>query len=272
MIPVLLINLDRSKDRLNFQKNQLEKLQIPMHRLAAVECSDFTVSEYEMLANKWQRKLRRAEVGCFLSHKNAWQHVLNTNKPWLILEDDALLSKQVPDIRKVLGHEYSEKDYVNLETRYRRKWLGKKSIDLIPDYQLRRLYQDRNGSAAYVLYPSGARKLLDRAEKFGPALADAFLSQSYELDAWQIYPAAAIQMDQCENYNLDLMLPFTSTIASINDTRPMANNRIQYWIFKIRRIVAQIRMGWRQISVYKKGKHSYVPILKSDFENQFNLE
>jgi len=267
MIAALLINLDKSKDRLDFQKAQLKKLQIPMYRMAAVQDNNFTDSEYESLANSWQRKLRHTELACFLSHKRAWQYVLETNKTWLILEDDALLSKQIPDILKVLAQEYSEKDYINLETRYRRKWLGKNLFDLIPGYQLRRLYQDRNGSAAYILFPSGAKKLLDRAEKFGPALADAFLSQSYELDAWQIYPAAAIQMDQCENYNLDLMLPSTSTIASINDTRPIANNLSQYWLFKMRRVLAQIRMGWRQISVFKKGKHSYVPILKSDFEN-----
>ena len=267
MISALLINLAKSTDRLDFQKHQLDRLQIPMHRLSAVQCDDFTSEEYENLANGWQRKLRKTEVACFLSHQKAWQLVLETNKPWLILEDDALLSIKTPEILHILTEKYQDLDYVNLETRYRRKWIGKKNVKLVAEYQLRRLYQDRNGSAAYLLFPSGAKKLLTRAKKSAPALADAFLGQAYELNAWQIYPAAAIQMDQCQNYKLKMSLPFTSTIVSANHPRPDVNNCLDFYCFKLRRIIAQIKMGLRQLSVCQIAEHTHVPIVTTDFDD-----
>lgn len=266
MISVLLINLEKSKDRLDFQKQQLEKLQITMHRLAAVQSTDFNTFEYESLANGWQRKLRTTEVACFLSHKRAWQFVLETRRPWLILEDDALLSRKISDILNVLTDKAIEIDYINLETRHRRKWIDKKVVELVGEYQLRRLYQDRNGSAAYILFPSGAEKLLNRAERSSPALADAFISQSYELNAWQIFPAAAIQLDQCENYGLDQDFPFASTITLANNPRPNANNYFDYLRFKLRRIAGQIRMGKRQLEVYKIAEYIQIPVQNSDYK------
>lgn len=266
MISVLLINLDQSEDRLKFQKKQLEKRKISMRRLSAVKSTDLSDIEYESLANGWQRKLRRTEVACFLSHKRAWEYVLKTGKPWLILEDDALLSKKISDILKVMAEKIGEIDYVNLETRYRRKWIGRKSIELISEYKLRRLYQDRNGSAAYVLFPSGAKKLLNRAQIHLPALADAFLSESYELNAWQIYPAAAIQFDQCMNYNLILDLPFKSTITSSDNPKPKANHFKDYLYFKLRRILGQLRMGMRQVVVSAVAEYKKIPLLNIDFK------
>lgn len=270
MISSLLINLNKSTDRLSFQQQQLTKLNLPMQRLTAIQGDDILPDEYETLANGWQRKLYPAEVACFLSHQAAWQYVSDSKKPWLILEDDALLAQSVPAILCKLNDEADEFDYVNLETRYRSKWLDKKSIDLINGYQIRRLYQDRNGSAAYVLFPSGARKLLTKAQQSKPALADAFLSCSYELNAWQIYPAAAIQFDQCENYGLNCDNPFVSTITP-NHLKPKANNSVDYWRFKFRRVTAQLRMGMRQLSVCKCAERVKVPIRKDEFDLKLNV-
>ncbi|MCO6521369.1 MAG: glycosyltransferase family 25 protein [Snodgrassella sp.] len=266
MISALVINLDDSTERLAFQCRQLTHLQIPMQRLAAVNSSDILIDRYEQLSNGWERKMRVAEVACFLSHKAAWQYVLDTDKPWLILEDDALLSHKTADVLTALCSQVGEVDYVNLETRYRRKWLSKKVKTLIAGYELRQLYQDRTGAAAYILFPSGAQKLLKRAEYSAPALADAFLCRSYELNAWQIYPAAAIQLDQCINYDLKPPVSFVSTITPQNNLKPRANNLYSSIHFKCRRLASQIRMGWRQLSVLRCAQRMMVPIRNSDFE------
>ncbi|MCO6504940.1 MAG: glycosyltransferase family 25 protein [Snodgrassella sp.] len=268
MIAALVINLETSIDRLDFQQKQLARLHIPMQRLPAFQSAELSIAEYESQANGWERKLRVAELACFLSHKAAWKFVLDTDKPWLILEDDAFLAKNVNLILPELLDKQKnfDIDYVTLETRNRRKWIGKKSYHLVSDYQMRRLYQDRSGAAAYVLFPSGARKLLSKAQNSSPALADAFLCRSYELNAWQIYPAAAIQLDQCINYGVDQNHFFTSTISPSDSLKPSANGVCDYLGFKMRRIVAQCRMGWRQLSVYNLADRSMIPIIKSDFE------
>lgn len=268
MISALVINLEKSVDRLAFQKKQLAKLGISMQRLPAIECEDISEKDYELQANGWERKMRPAEVACFLSHQAAWQYVSDSNKPWLILEDDALLAKSVSLILAELVNKQIELniDYVTLETRHRRKWIDKKKFDLNSEYQLRRLYLDRSGAAAYVLFPSGARKLLLKSKSTSPALADAFLCSSYELSAWQVYPAAAMQLDQCENYHVKQINCFSSTISPKNSSKPHANCFGDYLMFKWRRIVAQCRMGLRQLRVFKRAEQTMIPIISSEFE------
>ena len=113
-IAALVINLARSGDRLAFQQAQLSALGIPMQRLAAISTDQMDAVQYESLANSWERKLRPAEVACFLSHQAAWQHVADTSQPWLILEDDALLSRQVPDLLAALSVNPQHADLITL--------------------------------------------------------------------------------------------------------------------------------------------------------------
>lgn len=264
-IPALVINLVRSADRLAFQQAQLEALGIPMQRLAATSTEELDEKRYESLANGWERKLRPAEVACFLSHQAAWQHVADTGQAWLILEDDALLSREVPGLLEHLATHPGQADLVTLETRSRKKLIGKQAYPAGSRFSLHRLYQDRTGAAAYVLYPSGARKLLQKAQTHAPGLADAFISSHYALNAWQVVPAAAIQLDQCENYGLPLANPFVSAITPAGSKRPEALALSRKIGFKIRRIVSQARMAWRHLLVGAGADRIDVTIREEDF-------
>ena len=246
-IAALVINLARSGDRLAFQQAQLSALGIPMQQLAAISTDQMDAVQYESLANSWERKLRPAEVACFLSHQAAWQHVADTSQPWLILEDDALLSRQVPDLLAALSVNPQHADLITLETRSRKKLIGRCAYPVGVHFSLRRLYQDRTGAAAYVLYPEGAHKLLQKARRHGPGLADAFISSSYELNAWQVVPAGAIQLDQCEAYGLPFDNPFASTITPAGSKRPAACSLFKLMGFKARRLSNQPKMGLRKL-------------------------
>lgn len=266
MISALVINLERSVARLAFQQQQLAALGIPMRRLAAVAVDDIERGEYEALANGWERKMRPAEVACFLSHKLAWQQVAEGDEPCLILEDDALLARHTKHILQALSANVLGADYVTLEARSRKKLLGKPSA-LVADSQLCRLYQDRSGAAAYVLFPQGARILLAKATREAVALADAFLCRAYELKAYQVVPAAAIQLDQCVAYGIHQANPFVSTITPADQAKPKAHHLGLRWRFKYRRIVAQVRMGWRQLTVLGRARRIWVPVVPADFDH-----
>lgn len=265
MIPALIINLPHSHDRLAFQYRQLEALAIPVHRLNAVSAHDIDTGRYEMLANGWQRKLRITEVACFLSHRHAWEQVAHGHSPLLILEDDVLLSQATPALLAYLCDNPLQADLVNLETRGRKKLLGNSTHTLTKPYQAQRLYQDRTGAAAYVLYPSGAKKLLHAAKRRAPALADAFISSCYTLKAYQINPAAAIQMDQCAYYQLPFANPFPTTIGNQYHPKPAAGHPLKATAFKYRRILAQLTMAGRYLAVKHRAKRQYVPIVTTDF-------
>ena len=116
----LVINLECSKERLEFQKQQLSVLGVSFVRIPAVSAKDLDDATYAEHANQWERPLRRTEVACALSHICAWKKVLNAGRPFMILEDDALLSFHIKQILSSL-ESYTNYDCVNLETRRKKR-------------------------------------------------------------------------------------------------------------------------------------------------------
>mgnify|MGYP001151672417 FL=1 len=98
----LLINLDRSTDRLNRMKDQLNKLGIEYSRIDALDGSKlsdnqisqitYPLSHYESKF-RFTRELTRGEIGCFLSHRKCWLELVHSNHRFaLIMEDDIKIS------------------------------------------------------------------------------------------------------------------------------------------------------------------------------------
>ena len=153
-IDALVINLDTAEARWDFQQRQLQHLGIAYQRLVATSTQSLDSLTYEQWANDWQRKLRKTEVACFLSHYRAWQIVSDTGRPWLILEDDALLCERLPqvldsiDIYLQAGLSDSlALDHISFETRGRKKLFSRHPLPqgLFPTsfgINLHRLYLD----------------------------------------------------------------------------------------------------------------------------------
>jgi glycosyl transferase family 25 len=112
---------------------------------------------------------------------------------------------------------------------------------------MRRLWQDRTGSAAYIVWPSGAAKLTAHALRTGGP-SDAIISATYTLFSFQADPALAIQLDRCAAYRVPQPLPSTSSIDAMK--KPAASeagySAAQRVGFRMRRLAAQVRMGARQ--------------------------
>ena len=106
--------------------------------------------------------------------------------------------------------------------------------------------------------PEGAQKLCDRSTHIKPGLADAYISSAYELNAYQIIPALAIQLDQCEIHNL---VPPIKTQTSINEARPKINLSIlTKYSFIYRRVLSQVRLASRILSKRLKASFKEIPI------------
>lgn len=260
---ILLINLKQATQRLAFQHQQFSRLGLPFERLAAVSVEDINEEAYQSSAYDWERPLSRAEYACYQSHRKAWQKVIDSDQPALILEDDAFLSNVLPTLLNQL-HTETDADLITLEARARKKLLATNSVEVIEGYSLLRLYQDRSGAAAYVLWPRGAQKLLQQEQQQGVALADAQICRTYALDAFQLEPAPVIQLDCCQYYQLQTPLNTTSATA---DTRfrviaPEGQSPLKC---KWQRIKAQFRMGFRQLSCLFIAKRRQVIIDKANF-------
>lgn len=260
---IIVINLDAETKRLEFQQQQMAYLGLKFERLRATEVKDLTTQELNNQKDQWERPMRPGEVACLASHRNAWKISVAENNPVLVLEDDAFLAANTPEILTELEKK-NGLDHVTLELRGRKKILGKEPLPLTSTTKLTRLYQDRTGAATYVVWPEGARKLLARSAR-AAGLADAIIAAAYELSSWQIEPAPAMQLDQCKAYGFTPPLATTTTIGTSSHHKPKAENLLQNVIFKYRRIKSQLRMGMRQLSTITIARRRFVAVEISDF-------
>lgn len=247
----LVINLDLEKDRMNFQRKQLGNLGVEFERLSAVRIESKDELSYQTLSQTWERPLRISEVSCFLSHKRAWSKVIDYQQPMLILEDDAYLASNISCVLQELER-LGDLDYVCLEVRgeKQKKLVAQKVRKFFCESSLFRLYQGRSGAAAYVLWPSGAKILMEGTGKGSKAgLADKFINATYLLRAYQLEPAIAIQLDQCHFHQISPPIDVSSSISSISV--PKERNVLRYFIFKGRRVLGELKILFNYLK-YRK--------------------
>lgn len=261
----LVINTDSANERMDFQKKQLKHLGIEFTRISACELGSINSPIYQKFYKTWERPLKLTEVSCFFSHKKAWSLVLERNEPMLILEDDVLLSKNVPHILKKLI-KMKDIDHITLENRSRKKIVSKKIVKTLSnEISLVRLYQDRTGAAGYILWPNGAKKLLDKYNKGVIAIADAFISSAYNLNSFQIEPAMIIQFDQCELYDV---YPPIRTWSSVSSRKRMKLGFKELFTFKTRRLLGQYRLAMRRLRNWHVSIKRNIAIVPNEFERK----
>jgi glycosyl transferase family 25 len=248
----LVINVKCASARMAFQKEQLTRMGIAWKRLPAVTLDDIQMDPGDTYWDGWQRPIAPTERACLRSHMACWQIVYDNSAPCLILEDDALLAD---DLSAVLtaASQIKDLDLLQLETRNRAKLLGVEIFDAGP-IQARALLIDRAGAAGYVLWPMGARKLLDYTART-PGLADSIIAKPGLLRAAQVVPAQVIQNDMAELY--DVPQEWSSETSSVSSAfhRKARKSPAQ----TLRRIMAQLSLGSRQLG---RGEKMMVPFGK----------
>jgi len=258
----LIINLDSETERIAFQYKQLNKYGIEYQRISADDASN--KNTYEKLSDKWERPLSFAEVSCLLSHQVAWEIIIENDQPMLVLEDDAFISDDLPIILGELK-EIDYIDYVNIEVtgRNRKKTLSNKPSKTIREFSLFRLYQGRSGTGGYVLWPNGAKILLNELSNGKISLVDKFINTSYSLKAYQLEPAILIQFDQCHYHDIDSPI---NAPSSINSTKKKLEYNSSYLKYRIRRLYGQLKIGLNQLRHFHHSNRRSLTICKWFYE------
>ena len=118
-----MINLDRAPERLARISAQLQRLQLPYTRLAAVDARALTPAQKALLDEPaFQRKHGMTpvpgELGCYLSHVAVMRAFLASQAEFaLVLEDDVLLQASLPAYAYRVGNELRRLFYGLRETR-----------------------------------------------------------------------------------------------------------------------------------------------------------
>ncbi|WP_428087787.1 glycosyltransferase family 25 protein [Candidatus Thioglobus sp.] len=257
---ILIISLTSATQRRKFQQEQLAKLNLNFEFLAATSANDINSATYKKHYHDWQRPLKKTEVACYYSHRHAWDKVIQSNQPALILEDDALLSKCVPELLKEFTNKKNT-DLINLENRGRKKFVSRSGKSIACDSKLLCLYQDRTGAAGYILWPSGAKKLIQCEKDKGIALADAHITACNSLKAYQVEPAPIIQLDHCAYYGINSSANAATSISTVS-SHHNAKGTTSFWL---KRIYFQIKLGIRQLLLILKSERRYISIKVENF-------
>jgi glycosyl transferase, family 25 len=259
---IFIISLSSAIGRRQFQAKQLSKLELNYEILGATSIHDISNKTYAKHNKDWQRPLKNTEVACYFSHRTAWQKIIENNLPALILEDDAVLSKHTPKILNSIN-DFTDIDLVQLEVRGRKKLIKNEGRSILRSHILYRLYQDRTGAAGYVLWPSGAKKLIEHEGLHGIGLADAHIASCYSIKSYQVEPAAIIQLDQCHDYNVKNSYAKSLSSSSVSSH---IKNRNGPFYFRIKRITAQLKLGLHVAKMLKrKSSMRFINISSDDF-------
>ena len=174
-LQILVISLRRSLDRRAKVEQEMQQISLPWSFLDAVDGSALQSppSEYKALkVNLLQGyELTANEIGCYLSHKEAWKRCVEKNVPTLILEDDFVLTPEFGHIIQTLLSNPDPWSFIRLQGLYE---VSYEEVCLIDDIRLVKNIGDAVGATAYLLKPEIARTLIhESSDIYEPA--DHFL-------------------------------------------------------------------------------------------------
>ncbi len=212
-LPIVFINLDRDAERRTRLLAELQSIDMPSERFPAVWWADVPPEQTSrwysdaLNARQYYKPLRNGEKGCYASHIGAWQQLLASDSPALVvLEDDVRLTPQFAEVVNAIAALQEPWDMVKLLGRDREKVRSERP--LVPGTALVDYARVPSMTAGYVVSRAGATKLLAHRQPFGRPI-DVDLRFWWQCDQLRILGVSptAIALDD------------TSEVSSIWDTR-----------------------------------------------------
>lgn len=191
-LQILVISLPGSEARQQKAKIELDKSGLKWRFLEAVRGSALTHAPREYNAPKVKKllgfELTPNELGCFLSHKKAWQECVDKNVPTIVFEDDFYLLPHFTKTIQFLLENYPHWNAVRLQGL---STVPQESIQTHPDgeFSVVRNLGDAVGATAYLIRPKAAQILIDASQEIYEPL-DHFLEhhQKHHLEFLAISP------------------------------------------------------------------------------------
>lgn len=189
-IQALVISLPGSNDRQEKAQLELAKTSLGWRFLDAIRGSALPTLPAEYQPKKVKRllgfELTSSELGCFLSHKKAWQACVDDNIPTIIFEDDFRLLPHFEKTITYLTNDYTDWGAVRLQGIHP---VPQDVVDSFADIQLVQNKADAVGSSAYIIKPAQAKLLIEAAVDIYEPL-DHFLEhhQVHQVNFLAIHP------------------------------------------------------------------------------------
>lgn len=175
LVPIYIINLEKSTDRKAYMQAQLDKLfnkdnyqevyffkgingkENPNHPLFQ------HYNEKKRIIIKGQ-PLTLNQLGCYASHYSMWKKCVELDKPIIVLEDDAKFKKSFLDVLNFINSDKNTFEFFWLQPdRLKNK---KKLIANFGQFSLQQFSKGFIGATGYYLTPKAAKKYLKQSEEW----------------------------------------------------------------------------------------------------------
>ncbi|MBE1282312.1 MAG: hypothetical protein GJ676_03275 [Rhodobacteraceae bacterium] len=197
-IQAYFINMDRDVARKVHMQEQSERLGVEFKRVPAVEAASLDLADVPQLRQgqygftRWE--ISRLSVAVFLSHRRAWQNILESNADQAIVMEDDLVFHDgfVRAVNAILasGIRY---DVVRLNTSDQSRLMGA-PVGLQQGFELRRIFNEMADAGCYLVSRHACEVLLAQSEEFCDHLDDFVFSPRRKLDVFQLTPPVAGQV------------------------------------------------------------------------------
>ena len=190
-LDIYVINLDKDVQRLRWMEQQLTAHKLEYLRIAAVNGTQ--IPHPPQLSH-----LGPGEIGCLLSHANAWRLIAQANdEHGLVLEDDIHVSDDFGDLIGSMSLDPGEFCVHKLETFHANVTLARKPTYTARNRRAHKLETNHGGTGAYIINKKTASHLLNSVDLFDEAidieLFDPTRRTITNLTIYQWVPAPCIQ-------------------------------------------------------------------------------
>jgi glycosyl transferase, family 25 len=234
-----VVNLDRAEDRLAHMHQELVRAGVEFERVAAVDgaalpadiVEDFRRYRIAAKPDGWLH----GEVGCFLSHFEAWRRIADRDDAWgVVFEDDVHISPDLGPLLAESGWIPADADVVRLEANRSMRLSGGRPIGAAPGRRVYRARSGTPGAAGYILAKHAAARLTETSPELH-SIPDVFLFKpkispvASALRRYQVVPAVCIQDEVLERGGARLKSQIKTRNTRGRGYRERSNPLLKLW-------------------------------------------
>jgi glycosyl transferase family 25 len=195
----LVINLDRSPDRLAHITAEFARIGITFERIVAIDARDHPDMVLQPQDAMYAvRRLSHSEVACMHSHRVCWSIIAQDDAPYgAVFEDDMVFSAKAGALLADSGWIPADADAIKLETFFSKTMIQRKRTSVGNGFSVFRLRKSHMGTGGYILSRQMARDLLEATAQANAAADDLVFNPAFPTSAsrtiYQLVPALCAQ-------------------------------------------------------------------------------
>ncbi|MCQ8878380.1 glycosyltransferase family 25 protein [Pseudoalteromonas shioyasakiensis] len=250
MPTIFVINLERSPERLATSQQQLASHGLCFERIDAVDGATLTPaqinSHYSARLNKekYHYPLSVGQIGCYLSHRKAWQTIVDRQLDYaIVLEDDFILEESLTDTISNIEQLQPDWQMIKLSAYQNRTRPIAYQAPLRHQQYLVIHKKLMTGCCATAISYDGAKQLLAATEKFGRPV-DCDLQHIWET--------------QVAGYSL-MPYPFAQNCEQVSDikARSAADIKKSFFARKAQQFTSAINNHFATAAFIKNAKRTF---------------